>query len=284
MDFLFRELTELRRVSDPADWELFCRSEFTSHPITRIVHQDPITRRSFMKPRGYSGDAVLLDLLYTPDEPPPGCSPEGIAVWEYTIAAPEAVAVRERRDMLAGIIDQIAAQSAVPRILSVACGHLREFGLSEAAKGGLFKRKGAFLALDQDKESLAEVRRCYGHLGVQTMPGSVKTILQGQLGTTHLDFLYVAGLYDYLPDHIAKPLTAILFDMLSPGGRLLVANYAPGGFSTGYMETFMDWRLIYRDDSALERLASEVPAERIAGKRLFKNSNNHITYLELTRS
>jgi hypothetical protein len=284
MDSLFRELTELRRVSDPADWELFCRSDITRHPITKIVHQDPITRRSFMKPRGYAGDAVLVDLLYTPDGPPLDCSQEGTAIWDYTIFAPEAVAVRERRDMLAVMIDQVAENSTFPRIFSVACGHLREFGLSKAAKTSLFKRTGTFLALDQDKESLAEVERCYGNLGIQAIPGSVKSILQGQLSITHLDFVYVAGLYDYLSDRVASRLTAALFDMLSPGGRLLVANFAPGGFSTGYMETFMDWHLIYRDSSALDWLGSEVPAEQVAGKRLFKNNNNHITYLELIRS
>jgi extracellular factor (EF) 3-hydroxypalmitic acid methyl ester biosynthesis protein len=284
MDCLFKGLAQLKQESCPAAWELFCRSEFTHHPIATIVHQDPITRHSFVKPRGYPGDAALLDLIYTPDVPPEGSSPEGVGVWGYTVLAPEATAVRERKYILSKVIDEVAAHAPSPRILSVACGHLREFGLSEAAMSGVFCRNGMFLALDQDKDSLAEVERCCGHWGVRTELGTVKSILQGRLKNTRFDFVYAAGLYDYLSDRLATRLTARLFDSLLPGGRMLVANFMPGGFGAGYIETFMDWHLIYRGSSEMEGLAAEVPPAHIATRRSFKNRNHHISYLELLRA
>ena len=37
----------------------------------------------------------------------------------------------------------------------------------------------------------------------------------------------------------------------------------------GYVEAFMDWRLVYRDTPSLEPLADRVLAPEIAGKRTF---------------
>src|SRR5919206_4118907 len=61
---LFTGLTDIRRVSSPAAWAQFAQSDCRRHPVRHLIHQDPISRRSFLKPRGYAGDAVILDFLY----------------------------------------------------------------------------------------------------------------------------------------------------------------------------------------------------------------------------
>jgi extracellular factor (EF) 3-hydroxypalmitic acid methyl ester biosynthesis protein len=38
------------------------------HPLRELVHQDPFTRRAFSKPKGYAGDAALLDYVCGRDE------------------------------------------------------------------------------------------------------------------------------------------------------------------------------------------------------------------------
>src|SRR5579872_2044960 len=37
-----------------------------SHPLSQIVLEDPYSRRAYEKPRGYAGDAVMLDYIYRP--------------------------------------------------------------------------------------------------------------------------------------------------------------------------------------------------------------------------
>ena len=45
------------------------KSACQDHPIAKIVledPEDPYVRRAFDKPRGYAGDAIMLDFIYKP--------------------------------------------------------------------------------------------------------------------------------------------------------------------------------------------------------------------------
>jgi hypothetical protein len=168
---------------------------------------------------------------------------------------------------MAAILDDLAPA----RVLSVACGHLRE------ARGA----GPEFVALDQDEQSLGVVARA--HPGVRTVCARVSALVTGALSFTQLDLVYSTGLYDYLSARAAARLTARLFSFLRPGGRLVVANLRPGLPETPYMEMFMDWRLIYRDDADLLALADSVPAGELAGARVFDEPQGRVAFLELTR-
>jgi hypothetical protein len=47
--------------------------------------------------------------------------------------------------------------------------------------------------------------------------------------------------------------------MLSPGGKMVVANFTPKLQNIAYMEAFMDWQLIYRGQSDMLQLMPETP-------------------------
>ena len=49
-------------LSDRA-WDEFARL-CLEHPLRQLLHEDPFTYRAFAKPRGYAGDAPLLDFIY----------------------------------------------------------------------------------------------------------------------------------------------------------------------------------------------------------------------------
>jgi hypothetical protein len=180
--------------------------------------------------------------------------------------------VRERRVLLAREIDTVASQVDQPRILSVACGHLREAELSHAVKE---HRVGEFIAFDQDPMSLAEVARQHPETAIRPVAGSVRALLMGRTVFGHLDLAYSAGLYDYLSDNTARRLTQLLFDMLNPGGRLLVANFATCP-EAGYLEAFMDWWLIYRDEDQMQALTLDNDPTQLACWRMFRDSENNV--------
>src|SRR5271154_3388529 len=62
LDDLFEYLRG-RREEERADWPAYART-CLGHPVCRLLHQDPFTYRAFSKPRGYAGDAVMMDYIY----------------------------------------------------------------------------------------------------------------------------------------------------------------------------------------------------------------------------
>ena len=274
-------LRVMRDIYPTAPWQQFSQSDCLLHAMRDVVHQDPFTRRSFDKPRGYPGDAGILDLIYGAVPLPEGTTEMGTEVYAYTVQAPACESVRARRDLIAAAIDEIAGVVERPRILSIACGHLREAAKSRALREG---RVGEFVALDHDTDSLAVVERDYGELGVSTICNSVRGLVTGKVQFSKLDFVYAAGLYDYLGLPVATSVTRAMLDMLRPGGRLLVANFAPNLRDIGYMETFMAWNLIYRDEREMAAIASGLPQDQIARQRLFRDQHDNVVYLEVTRA
>jgi SAM-dependent methyltransferase len=280
MQTLFASLARTRAVLEEPEWKRFCE-DCRRHPIRELVHQDPITERSFTKPRGYSGDAVLMDMMYgRRTRHMEAATPLGQVAARYVYGQPSAQSVRERRELLARKIDTVAQETPDARILSVACGHLREAPLSAAVRE---RRLGQFLALDQDPRSLAVVEQELASHGIQVVPGSVRTLLKGETRFTGLDFIYAAGLYDYLPQPVALQLTRVLFSMLRSGGRLLVANYTDGAQDAGYMEAFMDWWLLYREQSEVEAWLQDVPRRELSGYHFQWDSLRNVLYLEAVR-
>jgi len=281
MDALFDGLAALRRTLPPEAWQRVVHEQCRAHPLRALVHESPLARRAFEKPRGYAGDAETLDFVYGDVAVPPLLSARGAAVYAYEVQMHAATSVRARRDILAALIDRVAGETDRPSVLSVACGHLREASQAAAVRE---RRLAAFHALDQDEVSLGVVERTHAGVGVVPVRGSVRSLLTGASTFEGLDLVYAAGLYDYLELPVAARLTARMFGMLRPGGRLLVANFARKLRDAGFMEAFMDWTLIYRDESDVERFAELVPASEVASQRLFRDPPGNVVYLELRRA
>jgi len=278
MTYLAQHLLNVKHEAGE-DWDQIATSLTQSHPLGRLLWHDPFTYHSYSKPRGYSGDAELLDYLYGISPPPAETTPLGRQVFEFMMRQQGAVSVQSRGHILAKLIDETAEQFESPRILSIACGHLREAAHSKALHEN---RIGEFVALDQDAESLAQVERLYGSR-VTTTNGSVRTILSGKTTFSDFHFVYAAGLYDYLSERVATRLTRQMFDMVAPGGRLLVANFAPTLPENGYMETFMNWKLIYRNPREMGVLDDEIATDAWKSRRLFWDEHENIIFLELIK-
>ena len=173
--------------------------------------------------------------------------------------------------------DDAVVQHEAPRMLSVASGHCRELQGSLVQHPGF---AGEFMALDQDALSCAEVAACHPGSPVTVINHGVRALTTGPLADYlgHFDLIYSAGLYDYLPDGLARRVTRRLLQMLRPGGRLLIANFVPGGTGRGYMELFMDWTLILRNEAALRALAEASGAGTVVS---FHDPHRNVVYAEL---
>jgi hypothetical protein len=263
-------------------WGAFAR-QCLDHPVRQLLHEDPFTHRAFSKPRGYAGDAPLLDFIYGEEEgwPAPAASEMGKSIFASTTCSSACEAVRARRGYIADLVDRIVDEVPHPHMLSIAAGHLREAHLCSAVKRRKF---GRYVALDSDQDSLSEVQRSYGRFGVETVVASVRRLLTHRVDLGQFDFVYSTGLFDYLPLAAARRLTGEMFQMLRPRGQLLVANFLPGILDVGYMESFMDWKLIYRDRGDMIQLADDIPQEQIRDIRIVAEENQNIIFLLVTRA
>jgi len=281
LDELVATLQTHKILGTEAEWrEVVARCR--QHPVTKLLHEDPFTERAFAKPRGYPGDAELMDFIYDVEDgrPPPPASPLGRVLFDHHIRAPASLGVRSRRAAVASHIDRIAEERPRPHVLSIAAGHLREASLSVAIRR---RRTGRVVALDSDARSLEEVRASYGGLGVETQLASFRYLLAKDRYCEEFDFVYSTGLFDYLSLRSGRRLVAAMHRMLRPGGSLLVANFLPGVRDVGLMEAFMDWNLVYRSRHDMIDLTHDLPEGAIKNVTLWSEEALNIIFLRVTR-
>ena len=271
-------LRRMRGQLGPDDWATL-GAEARRHPLHTLLLESPVTHRAFLKPRGYAGDAVLMDLMYGTASPGRDLSPLGGMLFGYEFDSPCCKSVRVRRAILARELDDVARERPGANVLSVACGHLREIEWSRAARD----RQITVTALDQDRESLRVIDRDYARYGVCTVPGTIGDVLRRAMRFRNLDLVYASGLFDYLQQPLARALVDAMFRMLGPGGRLLIANFTPDTSDAAWMETFMDWQLVYRDEEQMRALTESIAASDITHLEQFRDDNGNITYLRLVR-
>ena len=107
-------------------------------------------------------------------------------------------------------------------------------------------------------------------------------IIKGGFSEQRFDFVYSAGLFDYLNDKLASKLIDKLYHSVSSGGTLLIPNFAPGLLEQGYMETFMDWKLIYRNEEQMIQLALDAGID-INNIHLYRDPMFNVIYMEMRK-
>ena len=69
--------------------------------------------------------------------------------------------------------------------------------------------------------------------------------------------IWIAGLFDYLDDRVAKILLKKLWRYLKDGGELVFGNYSPDNPTRTGMELVARWNLIHRSANDLIKLCTD---------------------------
>lgn len=218
-----------------------------AHPLHAVLLEDPHTFRAFYKPRGYAGDAELIDFYYL-REPPGDTSPRGQQMFSVSSGFPTSEAVRWRLGMAKSTLAE--ALTAKQRVCCLACGHFRE---ADSASDG----STTIVGVDQDLLSLDHIRRRHGSR-IQLEQANVIQYLKSAIRRgERFELIYSLGLTDYLNDRTLALLLRLMKGCLEPGGRIVLANFLPNHLGAGWLDACMDWRLIYRDEVDLNRHAKD---------------------------
>ena len=283
MDLLVPNLHFLYSTTSDAEWKSLVEDTLLQHPLMEILMQDPLTERSFTQPRGYAGDSKLLDMVYSPNKYDLTHTSEiGKRLFKYTTRTPLSRTLCRRMKLIAEYIDKFAEEVPKASVLSVASGHCREADYSTALKSKSLER---FVALDHDAMSLETLQNNYGEFGLEPCELNVKDLIKGSHNLGKFDLIYSAGLYDYLSTRFAQKLTQCLYDMLKPGGKLLLINIAAQYDEVGYLESYMNWSMIGRDKLDTIDLAGTVQTNEKAVIQLkeIEAINSHYQVLELQK-
>ena len=275
----FVGLNLARKSLPDADWRQAIQQAVAPHPLRAAVLEDPMTRRALEKPRGYAGDAVLLDYMYRlRPEDYDTVAPGGRLVHKFLVEGPAPSAVRHRLGVLADALRRVGELPEGPgRALALASGHLREL---KHVPSDAWPRE--IVALDQDDETLAEVAATYRDARVMPRRATVRDVLAKRIGSEPFDLVYAAGLFDYLEQPVAAALTARMFDLVAPGGRLLLANFTPDTPDIGFMEAMLEWHLVYRAEADMWALLDGIAPQ--ASARTWRDPGGCIVHLEVERS
>lgn len=280
MGQLAEMLLDCRDRMNAAEWRMIAAGVCRKHAILATLLLDPFTARSFYKPRGYPGDAVLLDLIYAAgqrDRLLSEATETGRLIYQYSSDRCAPNAVRWRCQHIAQRIDELSQHRRPLRVLSIASGHARELRHSLAAhRGGITE----FVALDADRQTLEVAARESNGVPIITVEANVKMLLRACQNLGAFDLVYSLGLFDYLAEKTASRVIATIAKLLRPGGHAMVANFSPDLPDAGYMEAFMDWWLVYRDEHDLRQLCQKAG---VAGCETYSDPSRCLAVLTWAR-
>jgi hypothetical protein len=284
--------------------------KFRSHPFHRdFILQSKFVRHALDKPYGYAGDKDLMLMI---------CDEEYSSTDNYSslsnkayLSVPGTQAVRDRIKALTALIGSLQKDS---KILNLACGPALEIAANAET---LASRDIEVLLLDHDINTIRYLSRQPLGSTVRYALGDALAFIKGRsrvaapkpnylavanpavdfrgirslfsplrytitkLEENYYDFVYTAGLYDYIREFKNEPakgasgLTKFLFDRLKVGGNLLIGNFLTQNENNPHqsylrmvMELYSDWRLIYRTPEQIAGFCSILPAGRYSYKLL----------------
>lgn len=245
-----------RRERDISEWKQFCASDAGLDSWRRFLLNDPYTAHGFNKPRGYPGDASLMDFAYnhaSVAEKIAQASDIGRAIYAVTSNAEQSLSARRRVDLAAQVIREAVENRGKLRLASFAAGHARELERVMHLAAAI----ESFHAVDSDAVSLAEIDRCYSpRINLHPVAKSVFRLEEDEL--PRVDLAYSLGLFDYLTDVAAQRALRTISRSVQAGGTLLVGNLSLSAANLGYCEGVMDWWMLPRSARDMEQLGESL--------------------------
>jgi len=267
LNLLFQKFEETCRNIDPEVAPVhaaFCRRQL--HPL---LMASPFMHRIFAKPLGYAGDYEMVNMLLR--DSCEGGSLFGKLLNIFILSQVPAVAHRNRVAYLTRRLMEEANRrfqaGRTARVLNFGCGPAKEVQ-DFLAQHALCDHAQIEL-VDFEDDALAHVTQVTGDLKsrhrrrtlLKPIKKSVQQVLRhvgkpvGESG--QYDFVYCAGLFDYLSSRTCRTLVAHFYDLLAPGGLLVITNVEDQHPIRNIMEHIYEWRLICRSRKELAGLAPE---------------------------
>lgn len=266
----------------------FCRREL--HPF---LLASPFMFRIFSKPLGYAGDYEMVSMILR--NPQEGSSLFGRLLNVFIL---DQAPARAHRNRVAHLYDCLVSESARCarhnrncRVYNIGCGPAGE--VQRFMADHPLSNRSDITLLDGNEETVQYARNVLETTAHErarstrlsfvkrTVQQLIKSGSSVEKNGPPYDFIYSAGLFDYLNDRVCRVLIEQCYSLLSPGGLLLVTNVDSCNPIKNIMEHIYEWFLIYRSGTQLQDLASGLPPT--AERTLHAESTSSNLFLELRK-
>ena len=270
-EFLVRLEDEASRL--PPEDSLLHRA-YAQTALHPLVLRAPFVYRTFAKPLGYAGDYEMVNQIL--GDPRQGGSTYIQLVNAMFLRAAVAVAHRNRIDILVEFLRKAVASAASQdrpvRILNVGCGPGVEIQKLIATGEDLSRLQFTLIdfsleTLNYTRQKIEEAAQLHKvKVQVEYVQESVHELLKRATRDTApadgegFDYVYCAGLFDYLSDKVCSRLIRYFLSRSNPGAVLLVTNVHADNPERYGMEHLLEWHLIYRDEMQMLSVMQEVNA------------------------
>lgn len=241
------------------------------HPL---LMRSPFLHRTYTKPLGYAGDYEMVNQIINNPRQGPNTYAQivNVAFLKTGVAAAHRNRIRILIDFLKGLARQAAQEGRVFRVMNIGCGpameirrFLQECDESHYLEFVLVDFNGETINFAKDKiDDVAQQKGVPAHVRFiqQSVHELIKKKEKNSLNDDEkCDAIYCAGLFDYLTDKVCSRLLAYFAAHLKNGGKVLVTNVHEKNAQRLAMEHLLEWYLIYRDESQLEKLVRSQFAE-----------------------
>lgn len=263
---------------------------FAQSALHPLILRAPFVYRTFAKPMGYAGDYEMVNQILA--DPRQGPNTYFQVINTLFLHAAVAEAHRNRINILVDYLGRAAELAAREgrkvNILNVGCGpaiEIQRFIETHPKPESL-----SFTLVDFSKDTLEYTRGCIESVArkhgkttnVRFVHESVHDLLKRAVrrdsgeDQEEYDFVYCAGLFDYLSDKVCARLLQYFELRSRPGSQVLVTNVHSSNPERNGMEHLLEWHLIYRDDRQLEAV---LPLERSA-TRIYKDATGANVFAE----
>lgn len=280
-------IEELRQPIVPAISALFGRFEeiagsipaelqpvhrtYIKRQIHPLVLSSPFIYRTFQKPLGYAGDYQMVNMILSDPHEGSSLFAKMLNVWILSQAPAEAHRNRIQylTKQLAEETRRVARHGRQAHIFNLGCGPAKE--VQDFLIQQDICERAQIVLLDFNDETLQhtgklleDIKMRYRRMTpIQLVKRSVHQILKegtrlnGVSPDRKYDFLYCAGLFDYLSDRICKRLMNQFYDALAPGGLLIATNVDTSNPIRNLMEYVQEWHLVYRNTKQLQSICPD---------------------------
>ncbi|MES1936794.1 class I SAM-dependent methyltransferase [Salinisphaera hydrothermalis] len=282
-----------KQASQIPEEERITHMRYAQDDLHPLLMRAPFVHRAYYKPLGYAGDYEMVNMMLR--DPREGPTIYAQLINTLYLQTGPAEAHRNRINILVDQLrDQITrlrkeAPDKTPRILNVGCGPaielqrlIRQSRAIEICDITLidFSRE----TLDYTEKQLNEASDASGirpqiTFSHQSVHGLLRHASRPEGSEQdEYDIIYCAGLFDYLSDRVCARLLNLFHQWCKEGGQVMVTNVHPDNPARHWMEHLLEWYLIYRDDTDMEKLGAPFPNHQV-----FKDETGINIFLHITK-